>query len=641
MRKRIKERPFSGTLRRAAMLAVSGAFLVSCSEELTPDTVTTGPVLRFSVVQPDGTDGQRAATTRNTLVTTGDFHTSFGVFGYTYPNAEGWDNTRTPDYMYNVEYKKDDTGTYSSAPTYYLPGKGTGTDISFYAYAPYGAEGLVVPGQNAGGAPTYEYTVPTDVEQQIDLCFTGRVEVKRETETATVELPFQHALAAVSFVEGSEMAPGTITGITLTNLYDKGKYHIQEEEKNYWELGTTKKDFSRTLEVKIPNEPGTPITDSQKPFILMPQSVNDGSSELRVNYTDNSGVERTLTAPLNSAGGTAAFQFSEGEHFTFKINIVNGKLKIESVEATEWQTGQTIDVGSTRFYTAEKLKTGDYFYSDGTWSDGGLRRTDPLKGEWVIADPKPKPVADRKVVGIVYLTYDEHPERFREAEVQKLREMGIGAHGLVLSVKNATTAVAWAEERKDEELVNLKTRADPYKDISGLSNCNLMKEKYGNLDRYPAFKAAEAYNETCPVPNMTGWYLPASGQWWDILQYLSRVPWLASPTIQTSTEKENWNSGYEFRNTGDGADATTLTNSLDDLNAWMSGIADSDKDELLIGDDKTSMYGFLSSSEHKYVYAWGCSIMREIIEKDGGYIRFTHYYAKEKEMYDVRPVLAF
>ena len=36
---------------------------------------------------------------------------------------------------------------------------------------------------------------------------------------------------------------------------------------------------------------------------------------------------------------------------------------------------------------------------------------------------------------------------------------------------------------------------------------------------YPAFKAADDYNTTCPVPaTTTGWYLPASGQWWDILQ---------------------------------------------------------------------------------------------------------------------------
>lgn len=622
------------------MLAVAGAFLVSCSEELTPDTVTTGTVLRFSVVQPDGTDGQRAATTRSTLVTTGDFHTSFGVFGYTYPNAEGWNDTRTPDYMYNVEYKKDDTDTYSSAPTYYLPGKGTGTDISFYAYAPYGAEGLVVPEQNAGGAPVYEYTVPTDVEQQIDLCFTGRVEVKGGTETATVELPFQHALAAVSFVEGSEMAPGTITGITLTNLYDKGKYHIQEGEKNYWELGTTKKDFSQTLEVKIPNEPGNPITDSQKPFILMPQSVNDGSSELRVNYTDNSGVERTLTAPLNSAGGTVAFQFSEGEHFTFKINIVDDKLKIESVEVTEWGRGETVEVGSTRFYTAEKLKTGDYFYSDGTWSDGGLRRADLEKGEWVIADPKPQPVAGRKVVGIVYLTYDEHPERFGDAEVQKLREKGIGAHGLVLSVKNAATDVTWAKDRNNEGLDDKGTLADLYNDISGLSNYNQMKETHGNLDEYPAFKAVETYNETCPVPNTTGWYLPAIGQWWDILQYLSRVPSLAAESVQTNTEKKPTNSYFEFRNVGINDD--NPTNSINDLNAWMSGIDDNDMDQI-IGTTQTGNYYyccFWSSSEQGYSAAWATQFGTE---RTYGYLRFI-YYTKDKEIYAydyVRPVLAF
>ena len=648
MRKRIKELPFIGTLRRAAMLAVAGAFLVSCSEELTPDTVTTGTVLRFSVVQPDGTDGQRAATTRSTLVATGDFHTSFGVFGYTYPGSEGWNDTRTPDYMYNVEYKKDDTGTYSSENIYYLPGKGMGRDVSFFAYAPYDAKGLVVPGQDADGAPTYEYTVPTDVEQQIDLCFTGRVEVKAGTEPATVELPFKHALTAVSFVEGNEMVEGLIVDIKLTNLYNKGKYRIREGLENGWELSDTKKDFSRSVMLHIPGKPGNPITDPKKPFILMPQTVNDDSSVLRVRYLKH-GVERILTTPLNSVGGTAAFRFSGGEHFTFKINIVDDKLKIESVEATEWQPGQTssVDVVSTRFYTAEKLKTGDYFYSDGTWSDGGLRRADLKKGEWVIADPKPQPVAGRKVVGIVYLTYDEHPDRFGEAELQKLREMGIGARGLVLSVKNAATDVMWAKERANETLDDLNTQADLYKDISGMANCDLIRKEYGSFDKFPAFEVAEEYNTTCPVPNTTGWYLPAIGQWWDILQCLSRVPSLASEYSQTDTTgKKDLPYAYTYRNE-DGDDITTLTNSLDDLNAWMSKIPDKDKDDFPYpeyqydGKNKHTSYYHWSSSEQGYVYAWSCDITRENDRKGWGYIRFSYYDPKDAPKYDVRPVLAF
>ena len=48
-------------------------------------------------------------------------------------------------------------------------------------------------------------------------------------------------------------------------------------------------------------------------------------------------------------------------------------------------------------------KVGDYFYSDGTWSDGGLVsiEADGLNPVW--ADEKPAPVAGKQVIGIVFL----------------------------------------------------------------------------------------------------------------------------------------------------------------------------------------------------------------------------------------------
>ena len=50
-------------------------------------------------------------------------------------------------------------------------------------------------------------------------------------------------------------------------------------------------------------------------------------------------------------------------------------------------------------YVAPKI--GDYYYSDGTWSDGGLVsiEADGLNPVW--ADTKPAPVAGKTVIGIV------------------------------------------------------------------------------------------------------------------------------------------------------------------------------------------------------------------------------------------------
>ncbi len=53
-------------------------------------------------------------------------------------------------------------------------------------------------------------------------------------------------------------------------------------------------------------------------------------------------------------------------------------------------------------YVAPKI--GDYYYSDGTWSDGGLVsiEADGLNPVW--ADTKPAPVAGKTVIGIVCQT---------------------------------------------------------------------------------------------------------------------------------------------------------------------------------------------------------------------------------------------
>lgn len=49
-------------------------------------------------------------------------------------------------------------------------------------------------------------------------------------------------------------------------------------------------------------------------------------------------------------------------------------------------------------------KIGDYYYSDGTWSDGGFLgfAEDGITARW--AEPKPAPVEGKTVIGIIFQT---------------------------------------------------------------------------------------------------------------------------------------------------------------------------------------------------------------------------------------------
>ena len=218
------------------------------------------------------------------------------------------------------------------------------------------------------------------------------------------------------------------------------------------------------------------------------------------------------------------------------------------------------------------------------------------------------------VVGIVFQT---DKSRIGQAEKNALGGKD-KVHGLVMSVKNIATRQAWSLFHKDEGLTTCKTKADNYNDISGYGNCEHIRTNRGNFDSYPAFKAAYDYNTTCPVPaTTTGWYLPASGQWWDILQNLGGCPALADVTQQTSPDIAG---EFLWKSQGDVPAA---------LNKWMENIAVGDKDTF------NNLVSFCSSSEHSTYHTWYW-----ILNNFQGTVRCI-WESKFDGSDNVRPVLAF
>ena len=219
-----------------------------------------------------------------------------------------------------------------------------------------------------------------------------------------------------------------------------------------------------------------------------------------------------------------------------------------------------------------------------------------------------------KVVGIVFQT---DKSRIGAKEKEKLGGEG-NVHGLVMAVKNIATRQAWGLFGMDEGLTTCRTKADNYNDISGYGNCEHIRTNRGNFDSYPAFKAAYDYNTTCPVPaTTTGWYLPASGQWWDILQNLGGCPALADVTQQTSPDIAG---EFLWKSQGDVPAA---------LNAWMENIAVGDKDTF------NNLVSFYSSSEHSKYHTWYW-----ILNNFQGMVRCI-WASKFDGSDNVRPVLAF
>lgn len=342
---------------------------------------------------------------------------------------------------------------------------------------------------------------------------------------------------------------------------------------------------------------------------LVPPQDMTGKPLIRISIGSN---DFTYTPETEAAG---KFGFFGGKRYAYTITVKANGIDVQSVTSGTWVANGEENVTSKRVkqrFTADELKIGDYFYSDGTWSDGRLRKI-YADGSMHIDYYKPVPLRGKTVVGIVFQT---DKSRIGKKEKEKLGGEN-KAHGLVMAVKNANAAekVIWSNESRYLDFLNdCVSKSNNYSDISGYGNCESIRSLEGNFDKYPALQAVDGYNTTCPVPTTTtGWYLPSSGQWWDILQNLGGCPALADGYQQTSSDINE----FFWSNQGNVPDA---------LNKWMWGID---------GWDKFSYYHqFWSSSKFK-----GNTMRYWVANSDDGWIS-CRWGNVNFQLY-VRPVLAF
>ena len=304
-------------------------------------------------------------------------------------------------------------------------------------------------------------------------------------------------------------------------------------------------------------------------------------------YAFPDGTYRYLINPASGAKLSATY--NDGLIHRFDIDIAASALASGSY--------RTYKVDGGTIVKRQELQVGTFFLAD---------------GNLLPKDADAATVQAAKVVGIVFQT---DPSRIGNAEKNKLGEGNV--HGLVMSVKNAATDQRWGPYGKDEGLTKCTTKAQNYNDISGYGNCEHIRSKYGNFDDFPVFKAADDYNTTCPIPTTTtGWYLPSSGQFWDILQNLGGCTVLVDASQQTSSELED----FTWINQGNVPAA---------LNKWMENIAVGDKDTF------NNLVSFCSSSEHSKYHTWYW-----ILNNFQGMVRCI-WASKFDGSDNVRPVLAF
>ena len=154
-----------------------------------------------------------------------------------------------------------------------------------------------------------------------------------------------------------------------------------------------------------PKETATPSgsSDILKTYaaLVIPQDMS-GKKFIAVTLTDGNTYYYTPQ-------GTDA-DLKSGNQYTYDITVKHGYLDVVTTEVSgAWGDGGTTDPVNSKIvaesFTANDLKIGDYYYSDGKTSDGGYRKyTD---GSTAMPDimpvlTDPATGAERTCIGIVY-----------------------------------------------------------------------------------------------------------------------------------------------------------------------------------------------------------------------------------------------
>lgn len=498
-------------------------------------------------------------------------------------------------------------GALAGTTPMYFPATGNGvrvaalhgllTESPAVAAMPGSFAFTVSPDQSEAGGANYVHS---------DLLYAAQT-VQRTKEA--VELECYHLLSKMELkITRSDGVTDAITAVTLDGVVLGGMFTpaadadlAQRSVRAAMIVADGQRGTMTLGAMPAGDNPDNPITNDA---IVVPQDVGGKT----LTFTLSGGSELSYTIP-------AGRSFESGKKHVYEVTLKRTGLEVTS-ESGDWNDGGSEEVQSREVlasYTADDLKPGDYFYSDGTTSDGGLRKL-YADGTLEMAVGKPVPETDggKTVVGIVFQT---DPDRIGQAEKDALAVRGATARGLVMAVKNAATNMEWGPYGTDEGLTKCETKAQNYSDISGYGNCERIRASHGDLSNYPAFRAADDYNTVCAVAGVTtGWYLPASGQWWDLLQNLGGCAMLADPAQQTSSDSGD----FYWSGQGDIPAA---------LNRWMESIAADSKDPF------ADYNWFWSSSEYSGIHARYWNVY------SGGNVYCN--WDRKDIYYDVRPVLAF
>lgn len=331
---------------------------------------------------------------------------SLGVLAY-FTQGSGFNGaSSTPNFMYNQIVTKG-SGSWEYTPTKYWPAN-SNDKLTFFAYAPHNATGVTLPGSTDAGYPSFTYQVQATEAAQTDLLLAKPVPDKTASE-GTVNFSFKHALTRV--VLNVEAGSG-FTGVTINSLSIKTKksgtvaFSSVTSPTGWMQWSNIASGAGNDISctATLPSSSSTitaGTTQKIAAFFLLPVAAAGATSEnatLSFAYTMN-GVGDTKT--VTDLVLPSLTDWLPSTSIAYNLKISRDAVTAEVSSISVW-SGTTVDVDKggviAEGYKAGDVKTGDYYYDDGTWSDGGYRvLTDGTALQYSIP-----PTAGKTCIGIIY-----------------------------------------------------------------------------------------------------------------------------------------------------------------------------------------------------------------------------------------------
>ena len=218
-------------------------------------------------------------------------------------------------------YQKAASVTSNSTTTWHVPDgincwPEAPATLSFYAYAPTD-NSMVTSGADATGVKTVHYKATSTVTDQPDLIVSSAAESRSSNaKPAAVNLPFYHALTAVTFSVDAAMMPGTLKKVELVNVNTEGDCTMTASATSpfSWSNQKTPSTFSFdfTPSVAVGSSAVT-LTSGDKTLMMVPQEL-PADAEVKFTFTLNNGVSQTLSAPI------AGTHWEAGKSIIYKLS---------------------------------------------------------------------------------------------------------------------------------------------------------------------------------------------------------------------------------------------------------------------------------------------------------------------------------